>query len=233
MRGYIKLCPRYFADDEHQVRYALSFLRGDAQDWFEPKQRIFDRYPERCPELATLNTFFDTLRLHYGEIDEEQRAAKAVMALTQTGSAAKYATEFQRYWAKLDSWSEATMVTLFFRGLKPQLRLTLVAQGATETASLDSLVTKAVKLDNQLYDLRLTNQTTSNPNYHGPVPMELGQLDQGGQGQGRQGGRQLSDAARSARRRNGECFGCGKKGHIARECPRKGTKEASESEAKN
>ena len=72
MCGYIKLCPRYFADDERQVCYTLSILRGDKQDWFEPKQRVFDRYSERCPELATLNTLFDTLRLYYGEIDEEQ-----------------------------------------------------------------------------------------------------------------------------------------------------------------
>jgi len=233
IRSYIRMCPRYFADEERQVRYALSYLRGDAQEWFEPKQRVFDRHPERCTELATLNTFFDTLRLHYGEIDEEQRAAKAIMTLTQTGSAAKYATEFQRLWAKLDSWAEATMVTLFFRGLKPQLRLAMVAQGATETTSLDSLITKAVKLDNQLYDLRLTDQTTSNPNYHGPAPMELGQLEQSSQGQGRQGRGRLSEAARAFRRRNGECFHCGEKGHIVRECPKKANNEASKPEAKN
>ena len=216
MRGFIRLSPRYFATPERQVRYVLSFLRGDAQNWFEPKQQIFDRYPDRCPELATLDSLFDALRLHYGEIDEEQRAAKAIMSLQQTGSAARYATEFQRLWAKLPAWAEATMATLFFNGLRPNLRVALVAQGVTETAtSLDMLISRTVKLDNQLYDLRIGERTTSNSSYHGPAPMELGQLERG---TGRQRRPHLSEAARNFRRRNGACYNCGEQGHLARDC---------------
>lgn len=217
IRGMIRLCPRHFATQERQVRYALSFLRGDAQDWFEPRQLLWDRNPSACSEFQSLDAFFDTLRLHYGEIDETERASKAILQLKQTHSAAKFATDFQRYRAKLPDWSEATMVSLFFRGLKSQLKMALVAQGVVETRSLDTLINKAVKLDHQLYDLRLATPSTSDSSYHGPAPMEIGQLE-GTRAPGRP---HITDEERSYRQRNGICFGCGVKGHIARNCPKK------------
>ena len=85
----------------------------------------------------------------FGEVDEQQQAEKAILAIKQKGSASRYTADFKQLQAKID-WDDAPLKTAYYNGLKENVK-----DEVSRSNRLDSLldiVKLAVRIDNQLYE---------------------------------------------------------------------------------
>jgi hypothetical protein len=149
-------------DDIDKVMLATTYMRGDAEKWVIPIVRTY-----MDPALDTANSaiveswdnFKAKLRQVFSPIKELLVAKQKIQTLQQNKSAADYTTLFQRYAEPLD-WNDGALIEMYKQGLKPVVRQELMRSGAT-TETLDQLINEAIRIDNDLYELKLEEQAYS------------------------------------------------------------------------
>ena len=237
---YIRMNRSKLALESDKVLLAATYLTGPAFDWFEPILRDFQDNSEEAQNDSTVETFTSytefkkRLQGTFGDIDASRQAERKLWRLKQTGSAAKLVSEFQQIIAHLD-WDEEAYIAKFEEMLKPEIQEKLIWM--ERPSSLNELFTRAVKVDNTLYDLRVrqkesrygntfrgnpqTTQYRSNDKRpaqprsqgyedpYGPRPMELDATQQKPL---------VSYQERERRKKEKLCFTCGKPGHMTKDC---------------
>jgi hypothetical protein len=99
------LNPSKYASETNKVLIAATYLRGDAQSWFE---LYFTRHLDGDDDKETraifnkFTLFEAKLKQVFGSVDEERVTARMVRQLRQQGSAAQYYSKFQQLTARLD-----------------------------------------------------------------------------------------------------------------------------------
>jgi hypothetical protein len=157
--------------------------------------------------VVNAEEFHSDFTAMYCDSEKKAKAEAALRALKQTKSVAHYTHQFNLH-AHNAGWETSTLISQYKQGLKTQVRLVLL-MARTEFAHLSEIANLALKVDNELNGMN-PQDTSPTPD---PNAMDLSVM------RGR-----LSDAEKTRMMRTGQCFRCGKPGHIARECPDKDSK---------
>lgn len=207
-----------FDNDVKKVNYASSRCRGNAWAWIEPSINL---------GRSTYNTweeFKAAIGRAFGEADSKEVARRKFKAARQGNrSAAAYWADFQRITADLD-YNDAMYIDQFNDGLHIDVQRQLALLDTKPTTMIE-FANRAIALDNRLFNFR-TLRTRSEPQYYreyqkphqqeqalpDPEPMELDATRKF---------RFRNRVEEEKRRRNNECYNCGKTGHYAARCPTK------------
>jgi hypothetical protein len=154
-------------ENADKVVLASSYMRGDAEKWVEP---ILLRYmDDTITDGANTNLVEDwtlfkgRLREIFSPIKESAIAEQKIQSLRQTTSVADYTTVFQQYMEQIE-WDDNALIRMYKQGLKLQVREELMRTG-TQIGNLQQLMNEAIRLDNDLYELRLESRGYKEPNY--------------------------------------------------------------------
>jgi len=233
-------------DDDDQPSLAASFLRGEAAKWIRPHLiKYMDNNSTKEPELNLLMEDFDEfkrrIRIAFGMRNETPIAERAIQRLVQTKDASSYANAFKGYAVQTD-WNDQALRTLYKQGLKADVQTELMRSGA-DTVTLDELITESIRLDVELYELRVTlrNQRGQpqakeyRPRYqkkHGP---NVGRPRERYQPRNNPGvynnhglepmhldninqGPDRKPTGKKFDKKSITCYGCGKTGHMKKDC---------------
>ena len=196
------------------------------------------------------DTFKAKMREVFSPFQETVIAEQKIQQLRQTHSAADYTTQFQQYQVVIN-WDNNALMRMYKQGLKPQVRKELMRSG-TSISTLQELTNEAIRIDNELYGLQLEERLfaqgmrapgsmngntrvypkprRSYPNQgrprnnvpripgsyatNGYEPMHLDNLNKG------PGRPKFQD--KKQKKKNFNCYACGKPGHMARDCKSQG-----------
>ena len=236
---YFTLRPHQFTSDIQKIYFAASYLRGAAFNFFEPYIRRLGGSSQNTtiPLITSYNQFQEELIRTFGDINETATAQRELQKLRQITSAAQYTTEFRRITSHL-TWNEDALIFTYYQGLKSPLKDELSKEERPTT--LQTLIEKAVRLDDRLFERRMEkNQdwhptrisnnhfSSATPKHSAPEPMDLDASiktptsnpapQPAGNSQKSKRGK-LTPAERKHRMDNNLCLYCGKGGHKVQEC---------------
>ena len=194
----------------------MGFLRGSAASLVE-SELLDDKTPSWMGNWEEFEKF---LKLRFGDPDEKGTARRMLESLRQTTSASEYFGKFRMYTNILGYKDETMLVDLAIKGLFPALRDHLNVQGRDHMGCVSDLMAFAIPLDNVL------SQNAADARRRGGEDGRKGGWTPGGQG-GKGEGTGSAWKSGPVRSREeiermktvGECFGCGQKGHLRRNCP--------------
>ena len=225
---YFKFNQSSFATDANRVQYAAYYLQGEVEEWFRPYiQEYVDNKdnPSQAEEstrrmFASFNRFKSEIRMVFGDIDRERTAERDLIKLRQTKSTADYTAHFTRLSAATN-WEDAALTAMYYIGLKDVMK-DKITRG-DQPDNLRAMTIMAIRIDNRLYeqckekgqttysDKQKTTAYTSghkrnknqhrNSNKYGPKLMEIDTIK-----------------LKKKKTFDRDCYNCGKKGHLARDC---------------
>lgn len=197
-------------NDADKTMYAISHLEGDPRTYFEPFVRAFLELGANASGMTRMlfteySTFEKMIESAFGNIDMTKEYTQKILELKQTGSVSKVATQFLHMRSYLN-WDEETCMQIFEKILKPEVRRGLLY--GEKPVNLLGLIDKATQIDNAEYAIR--------KNLRGTGPLDKGKS------QGKDGDVIMTGAVdQKTARKQGLCFFCGKKGHMANKCYKK------------
>jgi len=204
--------------DIERITVASGYLRGAALTWW--RRVSHPSYPNRP---KTWSEFCQALLSTFQPINPAETARDTLARLRQTTSVRQYASAMRDTALDIPGISDDELKDRFIRGLKPATQ-TEVRLRAPDT--FDDAVKIADRYDAMRY--RITKPLpTGNPFGHrggsnGPTPMELGAaVDAYPSSHTHDGNRRpkLTPALRQQLIKEGKCFFCRRRGHMALNCP--------------
>lgn len=159
------VAPQDFHTDTIKVSWLGSFLVGAPQKWFmavrSAAQRNLVQPDAETNEAALMMEnwpLFLEAFAQFADPDPVNTTQTKLDALRQTGSAAKYASDYQSLVYKLPL-SQYSRVRGFYQGLKDPVKDVISAEGPAD--NLADMIKQAVTIDNRLHARRMEGQRPS------------------------------------------------------------------------
>ena len=228
--------PQRFPDERSKVLYAGQRLRSNPADWFAAAIGPAGAFADNYNGIPSYEEFTDEMQTMYGDANQRKEARRTMERMVQgTGRVATYTADF-RIQQQIAGDSDDKVVDWYYRGLSRDIK-DILSQARDVWETLPQLIRQATNIDERRLEreheaqMERNGRTLSyagvgrlapprpqapraNPGSATPVAgATLSPTDSAGDSQ-------MSDvaAARAEQRRKGECFKCGQKGHLAREC---------------
>ncbi|KAJ1109663.1 hypothetical protein NDU88_007023 [Pleurodeles waltl] len=223
---YFAFRPSQFVQDKTKVGYLISALSGTALAWATPLVTRND------PCLSNYSTFVTTLKQMFERPGLESSAEEALCDIQQGNQdVLQYITRFRQLAAET-SWVERTLVTLFRRGLREDIKDELVHSAIIE--NLKGLMDQTLTIEYRLNERRMEKKKSHLPSHSvtsRTFPHRTEEVRSEPKGATEEEPMQidttrgpLSASEREHRRRKGLCLYCGAAGHLIRTCPIRPTK---------
>lgn len=235
LNGWILQMDLYFrlqatnVPEKNKVALAATFMRGKALSWINTNLQDYLDDPDNAdaqPWMESYARFKSKMRHNFGPSNETSVAVRVIQQLKQRKSAAEYTTQFSHYCAKTE-WDDTALMTMYKRGLKESVKDELMRSGAS-LGTLELLMREAIDIDDRLYERAMEKRYDGGrgisfgkerQGYHRKVdtdhlggdPMELDVLTKGKV-------KQFKSKGRGKKPSTKECYGCGKPGHLIRNC---------------
>ena len=223
-----------------RVIFAVTYMRDKVLKWVKFFVKIYmkgsneNNYEEVQEWIKSFPKFKDKINRVFGPSNENNVAIRIIQHLQQRKSAAEYATQFQQH-AENTDWDDNAFMTMFRRKLKNNVKNELMRSGAF-IENFEKLIEQTIEIDDKLYERAMekrhdgsgfgshkygygnsgfsSNKSTSRPapDPYGPMPMELDFMRK--KKQQPKGSRKQHKGFKKALK----CYGCGKPGHIAKNC---------------
>ena len=213
--------------DIQRTVLAATYMRGRAQHWLKPELASYLSNQGAVPAthmMKDFNAFARQLKIIFGvsEDAEENAAVRVVQSLRQKGSASDYTARFKEY-MPLTGWDEEALKVMYRRGLKDNVKDELMRSGAS-METLEELVVESIRIDDMLYERQMEKRhiqgkstgyesrggTGGNSRNRGD-PMELDVMTRGTE-------KKAWTQGKGKKKGGMKCYGCGKIGHIAKDC---------------
>lgn len=229
-RGFInqlelvfEACPTRFNSDQTRIHTLGSLLDGKPLNWLNPYLENRAQHPELFNNYATFKELFMEV---WGEQERTIVSENRIRKLFQGhGSAAVYAAEFKNLAADL-GWNDSALISQFRNGLSDAVKNLMLSHNLPPT--LDKTIALAVKLDNRIFEHRLTTRVNTQPQFQssgrtvtrnsnlpskntGPIPMDLSSMST----TEKRG--PITAAEKERRKKLGLCVYCGGK-HKLEDC---------------
>jgi hypothetical protein len=140
--------PIYFASDERKISYALSYLSGQAREWFEPD--LLNPDPDDPPAWMVLfSSLVDELVENFGAYDTEGEAEERLgnLYMTDTEHVRKYVVRFNALASQV-AWDDSALYWAFKKGLAPRIK-DEISRMEVQPRTLKQLRLKSQDLDNR------------------------------------------------------------------------------------
>ncbi len=121
---YLAIRSGDFSDDEARVTFALSYLKGSPQDWFQSEISHVASEGGNLPEWFTdYTTFQQELKRLFGPRDPVTDAMTSLENLRyrDSGKATRYTIDFNRH-ARKTGWNEQALLRQYYKGLPDRLK---------------------------------------------------------------------------------------------------------------
>jgi len=136
--------PDEYRNDELKIMYAVSWLKGTAQRWYEPNLSLDE---DELPDFAlSWRSFEEALKSTFGEPDPVASAAHKLdnLSMKDHHHLNKYNVDFNEY-STLTGFDERALYAKYYKGLAPRIKDGLVYSGRPST--LARLRERAQELD--------------------------------------------------------------------------------------
>jgi hypothetical protein len=149
---YIAIRSGDFSDDEVRVTFALSYLKGSPQDWFQSEISHLASEGGKLPDWFTdYATFLDELKRLFGPRDPITDAMNSLENLRyrDSGKATRYTIDFNRH-ARKTGWNEQALLRQFYKGLPDRLKDEIARLG--KPSGLKALQDMVATLDQRYWE---------------------------------------------------------------------------------
>ena len=151
LRAFLAQCklvfrarPDDFEFDNVKITYAISWLKGTAQHWYEPNLALDEH---KLPDFACdWHTFEETLKTTFGEPDPINTTTQKLdnLKMHNHHHITKYNVEFNEY-ATITRFDERALYAKYYKGLAPRIKDGMVYSGRPD--NLADLRTQAMNLN--------------------------------------------------------------------------------------
>ena len=216
-----------FKNNKIAVDYAYSQIKDLGATLVLPYIRIL-----KASRKYDFNAFLHFLKAMFGDQHEEERARDRLILIKQGQKSIRtYVIDFnEQLLLSKGGLNEGMKITIFRKGLSAKLQDKLIG---TDCSDIDDLQSQAIKISDQLYQMELSTGRLSGNNKSG-TDKKIWTFAKKSKGKqedsedemedivftGKTYSFQMSQDTYKELRREGRCFGCKRKGHIASACPR-------------
>jgi hypothetical protein len=198
------LQPSRFPTHQIKVLFTSTLLSGQALTWF----RTLPSPPDTLQDLWT------GMEAAFGDPYASWTARSKLKTLRQANqSCVTYTNKFKELAIETE-YNDAALMQLYHDGLSDSIQ-DILAQTLNPPETLEEYTLLAIKVDNRLYSKKLKQKQQM---LLQPIPssdsMQVDLVQTFPRGP-------LSTEERLKRTKEGLCFYCGTKGHMAKECPKK------------
>jgi hypothetical protein len=218
---YIGCNEEIYNTDKKQIAFLLSYLKdGPAADWKLLKVREFHR--NNGPGWPTWGTFIEDFNDTFSPVDTQGDARIQLRNHRQTGEADNYISEFQLLASNSGITEDAALIEYFIEGLNPKIVEKMFDRAEVPTKISDWYKYAALYDSNyrrgravagrmKAYNESRKNhknsfkffRTSTTTQTRDPNAMDVDRL---------------SIEEQQEYRRKGQCYNCGRTGHVKRDC---------------
>jgi len=227
--NFMALNSSQFASNEIRVQWALQLCTDKAANWKRVQLELAQDEYNPPAYLVSWKLFQRNFINKWADLNSKQKARNRFhTGLKQTGSIRRYVEAFEELVLETEFWDDEILTSAFYNGLKYEVKRDLVGR---KLELLDDLKTLAITLDEE-------HMAAQDPDRRDPKPrfatrtfdstsptlrsdtasrQSMPEI----KAESARIGTRLSESDRLQYRTEGRCFGCGEKGHIHLNCPKK------------
>jgi len=228
--NFMALNSSHFTSDEIRIQWALQLCTDKAANWKRVQLELAQDEYNPPAYLVSWKLFQQNFINKWADLNAKQKACNHFhTGLKQTGSVCQYVKAFEELVLEMEFQDEEILTSAFYNGLKYEVKRDLVGR---KPELLNDLKTLAITLDKECMAAQDPNrrdpkprsttctfESSASPTLHPNTASRQSTPEI--KAESTCIGTRLLESDRLQYWTKGRCFGCGEKGHIRPNCPKK------------